>query len=236
MVPGRNKLRIVSYNVHACVGRDRRFMPERIANVMESLNADFYALQEVEDRPFGGRPVSHYLAARLGMQAHRGVTLRRQDAEYGNLLLARQNAQALALHDISIPGGEPRGCIEADFSIGSTRLRLFVTHLGLRASERLQQVRLLRPALDRDDVDVKILAGDINEWLPVGRVLRALHGIFARTPQRRTFPSNLPAVALDRIYVEPREAVVEMRVASSPEVRIASDHLPLVCDITLTSA
>jgi endonuclease/exonuclease/phosphatase family metal-dependent hydrolase len=236
VVPRRDKLRIVSYNIHACVGRDRRFMPERIADVMESLDADFYALQEVEDRPFGGQPVSCYFAARLGMQLHRGATLRRQEADYGNLLLARHNTRTLTLHDISVPGGEPRGCIEADFSIGSTRLRLFATHLGLRASERLQQVRLLRPALDRDDADIKILAGDINEWRPTCRVLRALHGIFARMPQRRTFPSNLPAVALDRIYVEPREAVAEMRVASSPKSRIASDHLPLVCDISLPSA
>lgn len=236
MAGDRRKLRIVSYNVHACVGRDGRFMPERIAEVMESLDADFYALQEIEDRPFRGTTVSQFLAARLGMQSFRGVTLRRQDADYGNLLLTRHVAHGHKLHDISVPGGEPRGCIETDFTIGQQRLRLFATHLGLRAGERLQQVRKLMPALERDDTDLKILAGDINEWRPAGSVLRALHMIFARTPRRRTFPSNLPAIALDRIYVSPRNALAELSVASSTEARIASDHLPLVCDVALTRA
>ncbi len=225
------RLRIVSYNVHACVGRDGRFMPQRIAAVMESLDADFLALQEVEDRPFEGTVVSHYLATRLGMHAYRGVTLRREDADYGNLLLAKRAARDLRLHDVSVAGGEPRGCIDAEFVHGDQRLRLFVTHLGLRTAERLQQVRQLAPVLQRDDVDLRVLAGDINEWRPGSRVLRSLHRIFGPAPRRRTFPSNLPAIALDRIFVAPRQAVVDLRSVTNAECRVASDHLPLVCDI-----
>ena len=227
------RLRIVSYNVHACVGRDGRFMPERIADIVEPLEADFLALQEVEDRSVAGTTVSEFLGARLGMHAYRGVTLRRQDADYGNLVLSKHVARGSVLHDISVRGGEPRGCIEVDVDIDNLHVRLFATHLGLRVRERLQQVERLAPALRRDDADLRILAGDINEWRPAGRVLRALHDTFEPAPRRRTFPSHLPTIALDRILVSPRHALAKIRTVNNAESRMASDHLPLVCDIML---
>lgn len=228
-----SRLRIVSYNVHACVGRDGRFMPQRIADVLESLDADIVALQEVEDRPFRGKPVSEFLGSRLGMHAYRGVTLRRRDADYGNLLLSRHKARVDVLHDISVPGGEPRGCIEVDVEIGDLHVRVFATHLGLRARERLRQIEALAPALERSDADLKILAGDINEWRPASSALRALHAIFDPVRARRTFPSYLPAFGLDRILVSPKEAIAKHRTVTTAESRVASDHLPLVCDIRM---
>lgn len=226
-------LRIASYNVHACVGRDGRFDPMRIASVIESLDADVIALQEVEDRSFEGTRVTDFLAAHLDMHAYRGVTLQREDADYGNLLLARPAAGAVRLHDISVKGGEPRGCIEADFVIGERRLRLFATHLGLRTGERLKQVEQLAPALLRDGADVRVLAGDINEWRPGARVLRKLSGLLGSGSRRRTFPARAPVFALDRIYVKPGQAVVQSKVPWTSDSRVASDHLPLVCDLRL---
>lgn len=233
MASVRQRLRIVSYNVHACVGRDGRFMPERIATIVESLQADFVALQEIEDRAFEGATVTDFLATRLGMHAYRGVTLRRADADYGNLLLSKHEARVHVLHDISVSGGEPRGCIEVDYDIDDLHVRLFATHLGLRARERLQQVERLAPAMERDDADVRVLAGDINEWRPSGRVLRAVRRVFGSSPRRRTFPSHLPAIALDRIFVSPGHALADLRTVTTTEARNASDHLPLVCDIML---
>ena len=232
--PVQTSLRIASYNVHACVGRDGRFDPARIASVVESLDADFVALQEVEDREFEGVGVSQFLAARLDMHAYRGVTLRRKDADYGNLLLARHKAESVRLHDISVKGGEPRGCIEADFAVGKRRLRMFATHFGLRGGERLTQARLLVPSLKRDGADICILAGDLNEWRPAAGVLRKLRGIFGYTSRRRTFPAGSPAFALDPIYVKPRHAAMQVKALRTREIRVASDHLPIVCEVTLT--
>ena len=230
-----DRLRIVSYNVHACVGRDGRFDPARIADIIESLDAEFVALQEVEDSTFEGRDVSQFLAARLDMHAYRGVTLRRKDADYGNLLLARHEAEQVRLHDISVIGGEPRGCIEADFLVGNRRLRLFVTHLGLRAGERLAQVRQLTPSLLRDGADVRVLAGDINEWRPATRGLRALRRVLGHGSRQRTFPAGTPIFALDRIFASPQRAVRQVRAIRTRESRVASDHLPLVCELNLAA-
>ncbi|HEV8201851.1 MAG TPA: endonuclease/exonuclease/phosphatase family protein, partial [Candidatus Polarisedimenticolia bacterium] len=43
---GPGALRVATWNVHACVGRDGRFDPERVANVIVELDADIVALQE----------------------------------------------------------------------------------------------------------------------------------------------------------------------------------------------
>ena len=42
-----SKFRIVTYNVHKCVGVDRRLDPARIVSVLKEINADIVALQEV---------------------------------------------------------------------------------------------------------------------------------------------------------------------------------------------
>ena len=41
-------MRIVSYNVHKARGVDRRYMPERILQVINELEADIVVLQEAE--------------------------------------------------------------------------------------------------------------------------------------------------------------------------------------------
>ncbi len=226
-------IRIVSYNVHACVGRDRRFAPDRIAALLEELDADFLALQEVEDRPYRETTVTDYLADRLGMHAHRGATLNRGDARYGNLLLAREAAVAHRLHDLSVGSREPRGAIEADFVVGGRTLKIFVTHLGLGAGERARQVRRLLSAVDRDEADVRVLAGDINEWRPRAAASRLLTRSLGPTPGPRTFPARAPVFALDRLYVTPQEVVARLRAVRTPASRQASDHLPLVADLKM---
>ena len=47
----------------------------------------------------------------------------------------------------------------------------------------------------------------------------------------RTFPSRAPVVGLDRIWVHPRECLIETHVDSSAPARLASDHLPLAASI-----
>lgn len=206
-------------------------MPERIAAILETFNADFIALQEVEDRMYGGMTVDQFFPERLGMHAYRGTTLQRGDAAYGNLLLARHAATSFQPHDISVPRAEPRGAIEACFNVGGCQLRLFATHFGLRSAERLAQTRQLLSAIDGGDADINVLAGDFNEWRPRSRPLRLLRGTLGPGSRARTFPSRIPMIALDRIYVAPTEAVVDMRAVTTAACRLASDHLPLICDL-----
>ena len=47
-------LKVATYNIHKCVGRDRRFDPDRIVAVLKEIDADVVALQEADQR-FGER-------------------------------------------------------------------------------------------------------------------------------------------------------------------------------------
>ncbi|TIU58880.1 MAG: EEP domain-containing protein, partial [Mesorhizobium sp.] len=45
---------VASYNVHKCIGTDRKFDPERTARVIREISPDVIALQEADNR-FGDR-------------------------------------------------------------------------------------------------------------------------------------------------------------------------------------
>lgn len=227
-------MRFVSYNVHACIGADGRFSPDRIAEVLEAFDADFIALQEVEDRSFEGQTVSAWLADRLDMHAYSGVTLMRSDSPYGNLLLSRPPAHSTRTHVISHAGREPRGVIDADFDVSDTRLRLLATHFGLTSAERRRQANALVDIVRSGDGPLTVLMGDFNEWRPAGYSRRLLSQTFDHVSWQRTWPARWPLVALDTIGVLSGESLscrVDFRTASSGLIRLASDHLPVVCDI-----
>lgn len=79
-----------------------------------------------------------------------------------------------------------------------------------------------------------VLAGDFNDFPPgpVSRTLaNRLTDVGARIRPRRTFPSWRPLLRLDRVYTSRAVAVREVRVARTPLLQQASDHLPLVADL-----
>lgn len=230
----RQRLRVVTYNVHACIGNDGKFSPKRIAEVLQELEADFVAIQELEDRVLGTESVSEFLARSLGMHPYRGATLKRQDAHYGNLLLSRRPARSMQRHDISVLGREPRGIIDARYSVFDRKIRILVTHFGLKAAERRKQVDALLQIAAGGESDIDLLAGDLNEWWPMNRTLRALGKRFGTMSRHCTWPARRPVLALDRIFVSPRAIHRTVHVADSKPARWASDHLPLVCDLELS--
>ena len=50
-------------------------------------------------------------------------------------------------------------------------------------------------------------------------------------PAPRTFPSRWPLFALDRIWISPRQRLLQVQVHRTALSRVASDHLPLVAHI-----
>ncbi|MDX1480665.1 MAG: endonuclease/exonuclease/phosphatase family protein [Woeseiaceae bacterium] len=233
MTHAARTLRVVSYNVHACVGTDGRFAPDRIAAVLATLDADFIALQEVEDLLYEGRPVSAWLAAELGREAIAGPTLKRGDADYGNVLLTRFPPARVETHALAYRDREPRGAIEADFDVDGARVRLVATHFGLTGRERRLQLGRLWPVLENRAPDVTVLCADLNEWWPFARVHRALREVMGRAPAPNTFPSRLPLIGLDRVYARPNAALASVAAHVTAVTRVASDHLPVVAEIRL---
>ncbi|MBI4527891.1 MAG: endonuclease/exonuclease/phosphatase family protein [Deltaproteobacteria bacterium] len=219
----------ISYNVHQCVGLDGRRDPARIADIIRESGADIVGLQEVHSVSGDWRE-SHqmdYLAEETGLQAVPGHTMVRENSNYGNVLLTSRRILNIQWVDLSVPGREPRGAIDADIEIGGETVRVIVTHLGLGPAERRYQARRLLTALAEERTQIVVLLSDINEWLPRGRPLSWLQARLGRTAPLRTFPSFFPLFPLDRIWVHPSQLLVNLSIYQTPLTRIASDHLPL---------
>jgi endonuclease/exonuclease/phosphatase family metal-dependent hydrolase len=223
-------VRFVTWNIHGCVGADARFDPQRIAGVLQRLDAEVVALQEVEASRFGGEDVLAFLAARTGTTAIAGPTMRRRDADYGNALLTRLPVQRVDRLDLSVPGAEPRGLIDVRLGDETHALRVLTTHLGLRAAERQVQTDRLLAQLARDTLPRVALLGDFNAWWPWSRTLRAVDRRFPLSIAPRTFPARMPLFRLDRIWLLGHDGPVQGGCLRDAHARQASDHLPVWLD------
>jgi endonuclease/exonuclease/phosphatase family metal-dependent hydrolase len=223
---------VATYNIHRCYGGDGRFAPERIRAVLDELDADLVALQEVETRDGGGLDLLDFLAG----DAYRpiaGPTMHRRNARYGNALLTRLPVAESFQHDLSVPGREPRGAIDARVRAGGTTVRLMATHFGLSVAERRLQARRILELMEPQAEPVEILLGDLNEWFLWGKLLGWLHHAFAQTPSPATWPARLPLFALDRLWVRPSASLRRLHRHRTLASRAASDHLPLRAEIDL---
>ncbi len=230
---------IGSYNIHGCVGLDKRYDVERIAGVIRELGCDTVGLQEVDGRP-GVQSASmqlQNLADSTGMtpisvSTHTGTPPRFLKT---NALLTYQEVRSVRSYDLTFGSHEPRSALDVELLVEGQAVRVIVTHLGLGARERRYQVEKLLSALN--DIPARrpvILLGDINEWLPVGRPLRWLHGALGKAPSGRSFPVWAPLLALDRIWSRQPGFVRTFEVHMSPTARVASDHYPVKANIAGT--
>jgi len=227
---GRDLLSVGSYNIHRCVGSDLREDVDRVARVILELQCDTVGLQEVDSEP-GARAQSlqlDRLAQATGMQPISGTDWLPHGSRHGNALLTRRDFGAVRRYDLSVEGREPRGALDVELHAAGRVVRIIVTHLGLRPGERRMQVRKLLSLVRSIPADSPVIVlGDINEWLPIGRPLRWLHGLLGKPPSQGSFPVWAPVFALDRVWSRPAGALLALEVHRSPDARAASDHFPV---------
>jgi endonuclease/exonuclease/phosphatase family metal-dependent hydrolase len=226
-------LRVATYNVHSCVGRDRRHDPARIARVIAELDADVIALQEFS------YPADVALETRTPVvlteldqyQSALGPTLARESHRYGNLILSRHPIRELRRVDLSHGSREPRGLLSVTVEAHGYELHVLATHLGLSFGERRYQVRKILEHVEELSSTFFVVLGDFNDWLPGRSVAHALDDRLGKARRLRTFPSYLPVLPLDRIWVHPWSALHSLRAYRSERALRASDHLPVVAEL-----
>ena len=223
---------IASYNVHGGTGLDRRFAPARIAKVLGEIGADVVALQELRSHA-GGMDMLDCLSRECGQHAIASATVVNDTGSFGNGLLSRFPVVSSRHVPLGVAGREPRNAIDAVLDCDGVRVRVIATHLGLQRRERAGQAARLLDIVAAGANLPTVLLGDVNEWFPRGRVLHTLQAHFGKSPARRTFPSLLPSLALDRIWTLPASILRDVHVHGSRLARVASDHLPLVASIDL---
>ncbi|MGD8776901.1 MAG: endonuclease/exonuclease/phosphatase family protein [Syntrophobacterales bacterium] len=227
-----DEITVASYNIHQCLGVDDRKDPERTTSVISELGAQLVGLQEVHSS-FIQSPQVDTLTEATGLKVIPGPTMHRGDGHYGNVLLTAYSPLTVQPIDLSFPGREPRGAIDAELHIQNRKVRVIVTHLGLNANERQFQVDRLSDSLLSQEYDLLVLMGDFNEWFPFRRQLLFLNRLLGKISALPTYPSRYPVLALDRIWIRPKGALRAITIHKSPLAQIASDHLPLKARIAI---
>ncbi len=240
------KIRLITYNIHKGIGGlDRLYRPERIVDAVARYEPDIVLLQEVDEgvpRSRGDRQVD-VLGEALGL-AHRvfhpNVKLRR--GHYGNAILSRFPFTEEHRLDLTMPMKKRRGAIAVNCHLtlnGHSRtLKVFNLHLGLAGYERKRQLRKLLnwDVLDHTQAATPlVVAGDFNDvWGNLGRVVMEPAGFRPAMGRVLTFPAYAPVMPLDRVFLRGEVRVENCFACRSELARRASDHRPLVVELTVT--
>lgn len=240
--------RLLTYNVHRCVGTDRRLDVARVAAVIAEHEPDIVCLQELD---VGRARTGHVdqaaeIARELSMTFRFNAAMRIEAEEYGDAILTAHPERLIKAGPLptirGVPGLEPRGAVWAEVEVGGHTLNVVTTHLGLVPREqRLQAAALIsKEWLGHPDVTgATLLAGDFNATSitrPYQTLVRKLadgQRAFGQKPTLKTFPSGFPAIRIDHVFISPQIRVTGVSVPFSPLVRVASDHLPLVVDFEI---
>jgi endonuclease/exonuclease/phosphatase family metal-dependent hydrolase len=220
---------------------DGRVRPDRVVSVLQEIDADVIALQEVLSIE-GAEPSQNqaqYIAERLGYQHALGENRRMRGGAYGNVVLSRHPLRTVRNYDISVSGCERRGCLHTDVCLPDGEvLHVFNVHLGLAFLERRHQARQLVDVLGEGILQgPRIVLGDFNEWTRglASRLLgRHLTAVNLRRHLRwaRTYPGLVPLLHLDHIYFDSSLHLDALTLHRSRTALVTSDHLPLVADFS----
>lgn len=241
--------RLITYNVHRCVGVDRRLDVARIAGVLADHEPDIVCLQELDvgRARTGGVDQAQEIAERLAMSLRFHPAMRVESELYGDAILTHRPerlVKADALPTIrGVPGLEPRGALWSAIDIDGVTLNVINTHLGLVPREqRLQALALAGPDWLGACEGPTIVTGDFNAtsltrpYQTLTRRLVDAQRQLGCKPSVKTFPSSFPAIRIDHCFISPEVRVTGVAAPFSPLARMASDHLPLIVDFEIQSA
>lgn len=242
-------IRLLSYNIHRCVGTDRRLSSERIAEVIDGCDADIVALQEVDVGRMrtGAADQAQDIARHLGMMPHFHAALTIQEEQYGDAILTRRPSRLMRAGPLpglaARPKLEPRGALWVSVEVGGKNLQVINTHFGLNGSERQRQAEAVLGAqwLGHPECrDPAVLVGDFNA-VPRSRAYRQLAQHLSEAARLSensdpgpTYPSRMPLLRIDHAFLRGAMSVRSVTSIRTPLTRIASDHLPLLIELDLT--
>lgn len=223
------RVRVVVYNV-----RGFRDGSERLVRLVGHFQPDVLLLNET-----GGRLRVRRFAKALGMDLATDpwspFRRRVKDA-----VLVRHPWMIVEHHQHRFEGGPwlyPRGALVAELERGDARLWAISMHLGLHPRERLAHARALATLVDGVDVPI-VAGGDLNER-PDGRAVGFLSERFRDAwllggdADGETFPAEDPTSRIDYLFLSDGIVVERVLVPPGPDAREASDHRPLVAELTL---
>jgi endonuclease/exonuclease/phosphatase family metal-dependent hydrolase len=242
-------LRIVTLNIHKGLSHfNRRMVIHDLRDGLRALAPDLVFLQEVQGLNqryalrFAGTPSMpqhEYLAGDEWEHVY-GRNAVYDHGHHGNAILSHFPFVSFENEDVSDHRYERRGLLHCVVAVpGWTRnLHCVCVHLSLHERGRNRQLEAISGRLEElaSRELPMIVAGDFNDWrhratailerrLGMTEASVAHHGRAART-----FPSMLPLLQLDRIYVRGFTVAAATVHRGKPWSRL-SDHLAISADL-----
>lgn len=236
----RQKLRILSYNIHHGRGLDDKVDLERIAKVIREAKPDLVALQEVDrgTTRTGKVDQTAELARLTGLYGTFGKAIDYAGGDYGQAILARVPIGETKIHWLpGEPDRERRIAFETTVVLDGRAIRFVTTHLHHANDEfRRRQAEALNDIYQSDDT-FTIIAGDLNAY-PQSEPLKIFRSRWTVANDAEglvSFPAEKPNRLIDYVLFKPAKdvKVTHQRVIDEP---MASDHRPVIVELEWTAA
>jgi len=245
----RVPLRMVTMNIHKGLSiMNRRATVHLLRDRLRLLHPDLVFCQEVQEEHSGRKrrfahwpdaELSHFLAADFWAERHYGRNAVYDHGHHGNAILSRHPVLSGSNLDISEYKFERRGLLHAEIRLPQLEqpLHCFCIHLALLERGRSRQLEAIVERVTSQvpkDAPV-VLAGDFNDWRKRASTALGKAGfaeVFETLNGRPalTFPSHMPVLPLDRIYVR------NLKVKGAKVLRdwaSLSDHLGLWAELDI---
>ena len=225
-------LKIASYNVRNAKGMDNITDFDRTAAVINQMNADVVAIQELDSatQRSEGFVVLDELAKRTNMHASFNGSIEFQGGKYGNGVLTKE--EPLRREAIELPGREEKRSL---LIVEMKDFVLCCTHLSLNEEDRQTSVELIQQHTNKYMSKPVFLVGDLNAS-PDSNEIKTLSNNWTmlNDPSQHTYPSDNPNITIDYLFLKQNKdfeyTVIDTEVVNEP---MASDHRPLWVELKI---
>ncbi len=247
------RLRICSYNIHKGFSLfNRRIVIHDLRERLRALEPDLVFLQEVQGLHTGHAlrhaswpaiPQHEFIAQDVWSQTAYGGNAVHQHGHHGNAIVSKLAILEAENQDVSLTRLERRGLLHCVIALADgPPLHTICVHVSLTDAQRRRQLSSLIERV-HDDIPADapvIIAGDFNDWQNKANSWLArrlgMQEVFTQLSGRpaRSFPSRLPLLALDRIYIRGFRPI-RAEVLHGGEWARISDHAPLIVELERTT-
>ncbi len=247
---GKTILRVMTYNIHSCIGIDGKLRPERVARVINRFHPDIIAVQEVDAHRLrtGEHDQAELIAAHLEFRHVFHSMLEEEKEKYGIAVFSPLPFEPVKTGLLT--KAEPSRLREARGAIwvklgsedAGRDVHFINTHFGLGRDERNRQAAALLGeewlgAIPEDEP--VILCGDFNStrrsvaWKRISERYRDAQLSLPQHRPRPTFPSMRPLTRLDHVFISRHFKVRGITIPGGHSAVVASDHLPLCVELEM---
>ncbi len=227
-----SKAKILSYNVRNCKGLDNITDYKRISAIINRIDAEVVALQELDSVTERSNKVFvlKELAAQTNMFPTYRASISYQGGKYGIGILTKE--KPVQTEEIPLPGKEEKRSL---LIVELENYVICCTHWSLTSEDRISSVDLINKIAVKYSKPV-FLAGDLNAE-PGSTEMKNLQQdwLIMNDPEQPTIPANDPKKCIDYILAKKDAKYVFKTITSVVENEpVASDHLPVWAEISFT--